>query len=84
MGLWLTKGSPNLAQKTSPYSNQQKKKENSQNCGLCCPGWPQKKQKMKEYEKKDKYLDLTREWKITIEKEGDNYTNFDWCFFYSN
>ena len=40
--------------------------------------------KLKESEKKDKYLDLTRELKKTIEHEGDNYTNCDSCFRYSN
>ena len=38
-----------------------KKKENLQNCQLCCPGRPQKK--LKECEKKDKYLNLARELK---------------------
>ena len=35
--------------------------------------------KMKESEKKDKYLDLVRELnkKQTTEHEGDNYTNHD-------
>ena len=36
--------------------------------------------KLKECEKKDKYLDLARE-KKTMEHEGDNC---DWCFWYSN
>ena len=40
--------------------------------------------KLNEYEKKDKYLDLARELKKTVEHEGDNYTNCDWCFWYSN
>ena len=40
MGLCYTNGSPNLGQKTKPYNNQQKKKENLQNCN---PGWPQNK-----------------------------------------
>ena len=34
--------------------------------------------KLKESEKKDKYLDLARELKNTIEHEGDNHTNCDW------
>ena len=38
-----------------------KKKENLQNCRLCCPGGPQKNRK--ESEKKDKYIDLARELK---------------------
>ena len=37
--------------------------------------------KLKECEKKDKYLDLARELKKTKEHEGDNYTNCDWCFW---
>ena len=42
VGLWHTHRSPNLGQKTRPYNNQQQqKKENLQNCRLCCPGWPQ-------------------------------------------
>ena len=40
--------------------------------------------KLKVCEKKDKYLDLARELKKTIEHEGDNYTNRDSCFWYSN
>ena len=40
--------------------------------------------KLKEREKKVKYLDLARESKKTIEHECDNYTNCDWCFQYSN
>ena len=30
------------------------------------------------------YLDLAREMKKTMEHEGDNYTNQNWCFWYSN
>ena len=40
--------------------------------------------KLKESEKKDKYLDLARELKKTMENEGDDYTNRDWCIRYSN
>ena len=40
MGFWDINGSPNLGQTTRPYNNQQQQKENLQNCGLCCPGWP--------------------------------------------
>ena len=40
--------------------------------------------KLKESEKKDKYLNLTRELKKTMEHEGDNYTNRDWCFWYNH
>ena len=38
--------------------------------------------KLKECEKKDKYLDLARELKKTAEHAGDNYTNCNWCFWY--
>ena len=67
MVFWHTNRSPNLSQTSRPYYNQQlqkkkkQKKKNSQNCGLGCPSWPQSK--IKETEKKDKYLDLTRELK---------------------
>ena len=40
--------------------------------------------KLKECEKKDKYLDLARELKKTIEHEDDNYTNCNWCVWNSN
>ena len=40
--------------------------------------------KLKECEKKDKYLNLARKLKKTMEYEGDNYTNCDWCFWYVN
>ena len=40
--------------------------------------------KLKECEKKDKYLDFARELNKTVEHESDNYTNCDWCFWHSN
>ena len=40
--------------------------------------------KLKEYEKRDKYLDLARELKKTKEHEGDNYTSWDWCLWHGN
>ena len=40
--------------------------------------------KLKECEKRDKYLDLARELKKNGEHEGDNYTNCDWCFWHAN
>ena len=40
--------------------------------------------KLREYEKKDKFPDLARELKKKMEHEGDNCTNRDWCFWYSN
>ena len=40
--------------------------------------------KLKECEKKDKYLDLARELKKTMEHAGDNYTNWNWCVWHGN
>ena len=40
--------------------------------------------KLKECEKKDKYLDLAKELKKTVEHAGDNYTNCNWCVWNSN
>ena len=57
---WITNGSPNLGQTTRPYNNQQNR-ENLQDCGLCCPGGPQRK--IARMRKRDKYLDLARELK---------------------
>ena len=37
--------------------------------------------KLKECEKRDKYLDLARELKKTMEHAGDNC---DWCFWHGN
>ena len=44
-----------------PDQNNNQQKENLQNCQLCSPSWPQNK--LKEWEKKGKYLDLARELK---------------------
>ena len=54
------------------------KKENLQNCRLSGPGWPQNKTER-----------MWKEWpsyKIekTMEHEGDNYTNCDWCVWHGN
>ena len=71
MGLWHTNGSLNLGQTTRPYNNQQKKKKKKKkkkkrkrNCkivdfAISADHWI----KLKESEKKDKYLDLGRESK---------------------
>ena len=40
--------------------------------------------KVKESEKKDKYLDFTRELKKTVEHESDVYINYNWCSTYSH
>ena len=60
MGLWHRYRSPNLCQKTRPYNNQQKKRI----CKIVdFPVSADHRKKLKECEKKDKYLDLARELK---------------------
>ena len=60
MGLWHTHGSPNLVQKTRPNNNQQEKRT----CKIFDFAVPADHRiKLKECEKKDKYLDLARELK---------------------
>ena len=62
MELWYTNGSPNLGQKTRPYNNQQKKKKKI--CKIVDFAVPADHRiKLKECEKRDKYLDLARELK---------------------
>ena len=60
-GVWDTHGSPNLGQTTGPCDNQRKRKV-LPNCGLCCLA--DHRVNLKESEKRDKYLDLAREFKI--------------------
>ena len=62
IGLWYTNGSPNLGQKTRPSNNQQQKKKKI--CKIVDFTVPaDHKIKLKEHEKRDKYLDLARELK---------------------
>ena len=86
LGFWYTNRSPNLGQKTRSYSNKQQKKKKKKiwkTVDFAVPA--DYRIKLKEREKRDKYLDLARELKkITMEYEGDNYTNCDWCFWYGN
>ena len=58
------------------------KKKICKNCRLRCPA--DHRIKLKECEKRDKYLDLAREFLKTMEHEGDNYTNCDWCLWHGN
>ena len=41
--------------------------------------WLSKRVKLKESEKKNKYLDLARGLKKTVLHESDVYTNYNWC-----
>ena len=62
MGFCHTNGSPTLDQTTSPYNNQQEKKKKTHK--IVDFGVPADHRiKLKEYEKRDKYLDLARELK---------------------
>ena len=61
MGLWHTHGSPNLGQETRPDNNQQQKKRTCKIVDFAVPA--DHRIKLKEYEKKDKYLNLARELK---------------------
>ena len=61
VGLWYTNGSPNLGQKTRLYNNQQKKKKICKIVDFAVPA--DHSIKLKECEKRDKYLDLARELK---------------------
>ena len=64
MGLWHTDGSPNLSQKTRPNNNQQQQQQQKRNCKTADFAVPADDRiKLKECEKKDKYLDLARELK---------------------
>ena len=60
MGLRHTHGSPNLGQKIRPHKKKKKKKER-EFAKFAVPD--DHRIKMKEYEKKNKYLDLARELK---------------------
>ena len=72
MGHWHTNESHNLGQKTRPYNNQQKKKI----CKIIHFAVPaDQRMKLKEREKGDKYLDVARELKKTMEHESDDCTN---------
>ena len=63
MELWRANGSPNLGQKTRPYSNQQQQQK-KRTCKIVDFDVPADHRiKLKESEKKDKYFDLARELK---------------------
>ena len=76
----MTDGSPNLCQKTRTNNYHLKKKKRIGDIAVPADH----RIKLKDYEKNNKYLDLARELKQYMEHEGDNCTNCDWCFCYSN
>ena len=68
LGFWHTNGSPNLSQKTRPYTWKIEDFSVLSDHRI----------KLKENEKKDKYLDLARELKKkNVKQESDNHTNHD-------
>ena len=65
-GLWHTNRSPNLGQKTRPYYNKKKeeKEKKKTTCKIVNFALPADNRiKLKEYEKKNKYLEIARELK---------------------
>ena len=82
MGLWHRDGSPNLGQNTRSY-----KSTKNRTCKILDFAVPANHGiKLEKSEKKGKYLDFAWELKktTTMEHDGDNYTNPDWCFCYSH
>ena len=69
----------------TPPKKKEKKERKKKTCKIVDFAVPADHRiKLKESEKKNKYRDLTRELKKTMEHEGNNYTNRDWCFWYSH
>ena len=68
----ITNGSLNLSQTTKPY-NKQQKEIYTQNCELFFPA--DQRVKLNENKKKDKYHDIARELKKSVEYENYFYTN---------
>ena len=72
-GILRYKRSANLDY-NNPQEKKKKREENLLNSGLCCPGWPQ--------------IEIERIWKKrfekTVEHESDDYTNWNWCSWYSH
>ena len=75
MEFWDTSGSPNLSQATRPCNNQQQKTKKKQStCRIVdFTVTADHRVKLKESEKKDKYLDLARELK--------NGGTWKWCLY---
>ena len=80
MVFWDTNGSPYHGQMTRSYNNkQQQKKRTRKIVEFDVP--VDHIVKLKESEKKTKYVDLTREFKKkhTVGYESDDDTNCEWC-----
>ena len=71
VGLLYKNGSPNLGPKTRSYNNKQKKKKKKKVCKIVDFVVPADHRiKLKECEKRDKYLDLARELKKLSNVKG--------------
>ena len=80
LGFWDTNRSPNLGKTTRSSDIQQKKKKRKGTCWIVDFAIPvDNRVKIKESEKRVKYLDLAKELKKTVEHEGDSDTNCNWC-----
>ena len=68
LGFWDTNGSPNLSHRTKSYNKQQKKKKTCKIVNVALPA--DHRVKLKENEKMDKYLHLSRKlkklWKTKV------------------
>ena len=76
LGFWDTNGSPNLGQTTRPSENQQKKRTCRMVDFVISVDL---RVKIKDSEKRVKYIDLARQLKKTMEREGDKDTNCVRC-----
>ena len=88
---WQTNGSPNLDQKTRLFNNQQKKKkkkkkkERERTCKIAdFTVSVEHRVELKENEKEDKYINLPRQLKKTLEYESDDYTYCKWRSWYNH
>ena len=78
-----TNGSPNLSQTTRSYNNQQQQKKRT--CTIVDFAVPaDRRVKLKECEKRHKYLDFAMGIEKAVEHESDDNTNCDWCSWYSH
>ena len=88
MGFWDANRSPNLGQTTRPCDSQKKKKkkkEKKRTCRIVNFAVPANyRVKLKESEKRYKYVDLARELKNTMTHESDGDTNSKWRVRYSH
>ena len=82
IGFWRTNRSPNLGQTTRPYINKKRKKETCKIVDFAVP--VDHRVKLKENEKKNKYLDLARDFTKTVKHESNVYINYFWWSWYSH